>query len=65
MKTQIVIALFITALTLTGLFVLPEVYHFALTVWGLGCASLAMVFALIISSMENPKPRYRRNGGKH
>lgn len=61
MKTQIIIGLFITVLTLIGLFALPEVYHFALTVWGLGCASLAMVFALLISSMENPKPRYRRS----
>lgn len=64
MKTQIVIGLFITVLTIVGLFALPSQYHFVLSIWGLGCASLAMCFALLISSMENPKPRYRRNGGK-
>lgn len=65
MKTQIVFGLVITVLTIVGLLLLPTQYHFALAVWGLGCASLAMSFALIISSVENPKPRYRRNGGKH
>jgi hypothetical protein len=48
MKTQIVMALIITALTVVGLLVLPSVYHFALAIWGLGCASLALVFALLI-----------------
>lgn len=62
MKTQIVFGMIITVLTLVGLFLLPSQYHFVLSVWGLGCASLAMVFALLISSMENPKPRYRRKG---
>jgi uncharacterized protein (DUF58 family) len=62
MKTQIVFGMSITVLTLIGLFLLPSQYHFVLSVWGLGCASLAMVFALFISSMENPKPRYRRKG---
>jgi len=48
MKTQIVFALFITALTLVGLLALPSQYHLALAVWGLGCASLALAFALMI-----------------
>lgn len=64
MKTQIVFSMVITVLTLIGLLVLPSVYHLALSVFGLGCALLAMSFALLISVMENPKPRYRRNGGK-
>jgi hypothetical protein len=53
MKTQIVLALVITALTLLGLVILPSVYHLALAVFGLGCASLAMAFALIIAKLEN------------
>lgn len=48
MKTQIALALFITVLTLVGLVALPSQYHFALAVWGLGCASLGLVFALMI-----------------
>lgn len=64
MKTQIVLGMIITVLTLIGLLVLPSVYHFALAVFGLGCALFAMSFALLISVMENPKPRYRRNGGQ-
>lgn len=64
MKTQIVIGLVITVLTLIGLVVLPSQYHLAIAVFGLGCALLSMSFALLIGVMENPKPRYRRNGGK-
>jgi hypothetical protein len=48
MNIQIVIALAITVLTLIGLIVLPSLYHTVLAVFGLGCASLALCFALLI-----------------
>jgi hypothetical protein len=51
-KTQLIFGLVITALTLVGLLALPVVYHFALAVFGLGCVSMSLVFALLIDSMN-------------
>jgi hypothetical protein len=48
MKTQILMALALTALTLVGLLTLPSLYHLTLAVFGLGCVALSLVFALLI-----------------
>lgn len=52
MKFQLLVALAITVLTLLGLLTLPSLYHLTLGVFGLGCVSLALVFALFIERVE-------------
>lgn len=52
MRIQLLVALAITALTLLGFFTLPSLYHLTLGVFGLGCVSLALVFALFIDRVE-------------
>jgi hypothetical protein len=52
MKFQLITALIVLTLTLVGILTLPTLMAQAIAIFGIGCSTLAISFALIIAKTE-------------